>query len=260
MWFHTELLQRVAAYLPAGLLRRFGRTRLGRWLRRRTRGGSSVSRISRGPAAGLLIDSGGVNPGYALGISEPVVQRALQRHLKGRDVFYDVGANVGFFTLLAARLVGSEGHVYAFEPVPATATRLRRNLRLNGFENVEVLEVALSDVSGSLDLGIGDDPLTAAVGVADSHKTELRVEAASIDDLLGRKAIKPPTFVKIDVEGHDPAVLRGMRTSSKRWRPTVIVELHGNSTEVISELTRQDYVIESFSDGGMAHILGLPRA
>jgi hypothetical protein len=94
MHFHIDLLHRVAAYLPVGLLRRSGRSRLGRWLRRRTRGGSTVSRIRRGASAGLVIDSGGVNPGYALGISEPVVQRALQRHLRRGDVFYDGSATV----------------------------------------------------------------------------------------------------------------------------------------------------------------------
>src|SRR5882757_11121436 len=77
------------------------------------------------------------------GTLEPPVQEALRRLLAPGDVFYDIGANVGFFTILGARLVGPQGHVVAFEPVPACARAVGRNIELNGFAHAEIREAAV---------------------------------------------------------------------------------------------------------------------
>src|SRR4051812_19476111 len=130
----NKLLALVIKLAPAGVLRWLGRAQfkvplLRRVLGRITAGAMSGERvIAKGPARGLKIDPTGAHPGYALGTSEPVLQQALVNPLRSGGVFYDLGANVGFFTLLASRLVGPGGSVVAFEPDAQNAAALRENV------------------------------------------------------------------------------------------------------------------------------------
>src|SRR4051794_24190567 len=95
-------------------------------------------RIRRGPAAGLRIRLLDSNIGFVLGTSEYRVQQAISERLTRGSVFYDVGAYVGFYSLLASRCVGPSGHVVAFEPFPQARETLLSNLAENGVTNVEV--------------------------------------------------------------------------------------------------------------------------
>jgi hypothetical protein len=100
--------------------------------------------VRSGPAAGLWLH---LNPrtgtGYFEGGGEPEVQSALQQHLRPGMIFYDIGANIGFFSLLAARLVGKEGRVVAFEADPEIAGRLREHVARNEFGSITVEEKAV---------------------------------------------------------------------------------------------------------------------
>lgn len=89
----------------------------------------SDTTISHGIGAGLLFNSSGAFPSRALGTVETEVQDALAELLRPGDVFYDVGANVGYFTIIAARLVGPEGRVVAVEPQPEAVKRLQHKRR-----------------------------------------------------------------------------------------------------------------------------------
>ena len=90
-----------------------------------------VSTVRQGPAAGLRFGSRNASADYASGRNEATVQEAVAGHLRPGSVFFDVGANVGFFTLLAARAVGPRGHIVAVEPMPENVAALRRNLERN---------------------------------------------------------------------------------------------------------------------------------
>ena len=105
--------------------------------------------VRRGEAAGLRLDTRGAPVFYGIGAAEPEAQALVAHWLNPGDVFYDVGANVGFFTLIGARRVGESGRVVAFEPAPTTRAALERNVRLNGFANVDIVEAAVSDAAGS---------------------------------------------------------------------------------------------------------------
>ena len=98
------------------------------------------ARVEAGPAQGLWLE---LNPrtgqNYLRGGAELTVQKILAERLHPGMVFYDLGANIGLFTLLAARLVGDSGKVFSFEPDPENAARLRRNIQRNGFANVTVV-------------------------------------------------------------------------------------------------------------------------
>jgi predicted methyltransferase len=97
-----------------------------------------VRTIRRGIGSDLKINTKNSSGDYQSGTNEYPVQQVLARYLKTDDVFYDIGANIGFFSLIAARLVGPSGHVYAFEPVPDSILILKENILLNYFKNITV--------------------------------------------------------------------------------------------------------------------------
>src|SRR5687767_9780556 len=147
-------LRWMISLLPADVIRWFGSLQfrlpvvgpLIGWASRRIIAGEGV--IRHGLGAGTRFDATGRNPGFLFGTTDPLEQDALAHYLGPGGVFYDIGANLGFFCVLAARVVGSTGHVYAFEPHPEFARRVKKNADLNGFENVSVIQAAVADHSG----------------------------------------------------------------------------------------------------------------
>ena len=180
--------------------------------------------IIDGPARGLLIDVAGSRPSYVLGTAEPEMQRCLQEHVRPGDVVLDLGANVGFFTLISAALVGSSGQVIAYEPVPTVAGALRHNVALNGLDNVHVVEAAVSDGAGQAQIATNASDQEASL-VNRRGGTTLDVRTVSVDDEVARLSVQP-AFVKIDVEGAEDAVVRGMIRTLRVARPVVVCELH----------------------------------
>ena len=137
----------------------------------------------------------------------------------------DIGANIGYFTALAARAVGSEGRVLAVEADPDTFRLLRTNVEMNGFENVELLPVAAHRRAG---LVTGTrDPTNygghTAYFASDSWQTT-PIQAVRLDDVIA--ADVPIHFIKVDIEGMDHAAVEGLEQTIRRWRPTVLVEFN----------------------------------
>jgi FkbM family methyltransferase len=204
----------------------------------------------------------------AYGNLEISVQEAMLRHVAPGSTFYDVGANLGFFALLAARMVGPEGRVYAWEPAPANAAAIRRNVAINGFENVVVEERAASDHSGRGRLQIVDDQSWSKLEEYGQHPgTEeiLDVELVALDDVVAAGEVPPPDVVKIDVEGAEIAVLAGMEAILREHRPAVICELHETHREFVAHMSARGYRLinlegtEPIEEGGAsAHALALP--
>jgi len=189
-----------------------------------------VLTLSVGPGAGLRFSPGPSTERYGSGSNELPVQEALASLLFPGAVLYDVGANVGFLTMIGARLVGATGLVYAFEPVRTNTAVLRRNLRLNGFHNVVVIEKAVSSVPGREQLILALDSGGAAISVAERPPDAagvMEVEVTSIDEMIRGGGARPPTVVKIDVEGAEIQVLRGMEKTLELHRPAVVYEIDG---------------------------------
>ncbi len=192
------------------------------------------ARVHTGPAAGLRLSLGRASAGYDLGVSEMAVQEFLVGALRPAGVLYDVGANIGFFSLLGARLVGDQGRVIAFEPVPENADAVRRNAALNGFENVFVRDVAVGRACGAVDLVLTRHPggaTLASVGEPPDARGIVRVVAKSIDALMEREDFPAPSVVKIDVEGAEMEVLLGMERTARRVRPAIVCEVDAASRE-----------------------------
>jgi FkbM family methyltransferase len=154
---------------------------------------------------------------------ETPVQEAFRRRLTAGDVGFDVGANVGFLSLVAGAIVGPTGRVVAWEPVPASADAVRRNAAVNGMDWVEVREAAVGAEPGTQTLLEVDEQSWSHLADRGRHprtnvEREVRVEA--LDPLVASGELPPPPLVKIDVEGSEVAVLPGMRRSSRSTGPT----------------------------------------
>lgn len=149
---------------------------------------------------------------------------ATLRGLKPGDVFLDVGCHYGIYSVLASKLVGSTGRVLAVEPHPSTLEVLRENLSLNGSENVQVLSVALTDKTGALALSYNENG-SHRQRASDAISTVQVVRAVSGDELLTNSPV--PTVIKVDVEGHEFAVLCGLkRTLSNSACRRLCLEVH----------------------------------
>ena len=134
---------------------------------------------------------------------------------KEGDVVVDLGANIGYYTLLAARIVGSEGRVYAFEPDPLNFKLLVNNIKLNNFTNVITEEKAVSDKTGTLNLYLDAQDMGAhTLYETDKYKKIVIVESVTLDDYFkGREC--PVNIVKMDIEGAELAALKGMENIIK---------------------------------------------
>jgi FkbM family methyltransferase len=184
--------------------------------------------VEAGEAAGLKIGFP-QNLDFIAGTSERPVQETLVGQLRPGDIFYDIGANVGFFSLIGARAVGAAGRVYAFEPVDENAQAIARNARLNRFDHITVLEVAAGDRDETAPLFVtewdGGASLARSAIKTSERVLERQVQMSRVDDLVETHGLKPPTLVKIDVEGAEMAVLRGMQRTLEDAKPVVLFEV-----------------------------------
>jgi FkbM family methyltransferase len=208
--------------------------------------------VLRGPGRGLRIKAG-ESIIRVSGRGELDVEAALLSILGSGDVFYDIGANVGWYSVLAARAVGPSGSVLAFEPSLENALLAQQNAAVNGLGNVTVVPAALTDhdgwmtfithgsLEGHLDLQDGSGEAGREAGSAGADR--MLVPVAALDTWLALTGQPAPTVVKIDVEGAEVGVLRGMRRTLQEARPTIIVELHGT----------QDLVADELDDAGYEH-------
>jgi FkbM family methyltransferase len=138
-------------------------------------------------------------------------------------VVLDVGANVGFFTVLASRLAGPGGHVYAFEPLPRNLYYLERHVRLNDLTNVSVEGLAIAATSGQAYFRTA--PHSSMGGLRDDGN--FQVTTASLDDLLATGRIRRPDFIKMDIEGAESDALRGSATLLSGSGLTIVLSTHG---------------------------------
>ena len=208
--------------------------------------------IPRGAAKGLRFNSGNENAGYVLGTYEPEVQALLQELVTPGMTVYDVGAHVGFVSILAAKLVGCGGRVVSFEPLAENARQLTHNVRINGFQNVSVREEAAGSAHGVALLQVaavlGHCKL-ASVGAVAGKTGELSVPVRSIDDLVSGGIIASPQFVKIDVEGAEDDVLAGMAGTIALQKPLLLIELHGTNVAIEKRLKSFNYQAVALGTG-----------
>jgi len=157
---------------------------------------------------------------------EPYVTEEFRQLLRPGMTFLDVGANIGYFTLLAARLVQESGHVYAFEPNPGNCVSLRRSLAENGFNHVTVFQNAVAEKAQTLIFsGGGADSNGRIINESEPMAQEFalpRVEAVVLDDVLADAA--RIDVIKMDIEGAEPRAWEGMQQLIAKHRPVLVME------------------------------------
>jgi FkbM family methyltransferase len=193
--------------------------------------------ILQGKLRGFKWMVGSSNHGCWLGSYEHHKRREFERMVAKGSVVFDVGANAGFYTLLASVLVGPLGKVFAFEPLPQNLVYLKEHLRINGIKNVSVIDAAVADCAGVAHF---DEGPTLAMGhlAADGSFT---VNTVSLDQMFRTGKLPPPDCIKIDVEGAEADVLLGAKSLLTALHPTIFLathskELHSTCYELLRSL------------------------
>lgn len=137
----------------------------------------------------------------------------FKNHIRKGNFVVDVGANIGYFSLIFAKLVNMEGQVFAFEPEPQNFELLKKNFSINNYQNIVCERKAVSDKNGNLRLYLSESSGKHSIFRNNAHKNSINVECIKLDDYFEeKKLIDKIDFVKIDVEGAELQVLKGMKS------------------------------------------------
>jgi len=146
--------------------------------------------------------------------------------IKPGDVVIDIGANIGYYTIIFSDLVGSKGHVFAFEPTKHYGTVLSENLALNSTENVTILDYGLSNVETSTEIDIGPSSATmhSPEGYDDVISNE-KIVLKTFTNFVKTNSISRVDFIKIDVDGHEPYFFEGAWDALATHDPIILFEV-----------------------------------
>jgi FkbM family methyltransferase len=183
-------------------------------------------------------------------------ERAAVRFLKNEaglqpgDMVFDVGGHVGYYTILMAKLIGPTGRLITFEPQQKLVEAQRKSLALNEIHWATVMNMAVSDRTGTLKLYQPED--TGRTGAATGHiqaKNVFSIKAVSLDEFAAAEMSKTPRLIKMDIEGGEWLALKGMRLLLSDSKPILLVEMHpqqivalgGNQMDMIDTLSSHGY-------------------
>jgi FkbM family methyltransferase len=218
------------------------------------------------PRMAMLLDPNDLVQSYimAYGAWEPETWNAMSKHLGSGGVFVDVGAHIGYYTLKAAQVVGSQGRVLAIEPNPDTLPILRENVAANHDAMVTVEPVACSDSDTTLELfsaagaNSGESSLSRKnAEQAGALKASYHVPARRLDAIIQACGVLRLDLLKIDVEGAELLVLKGAQETLDRFHPVVTMELE--ESQLISMGTTVAAVTEWLRDRGYTVLTSIGR-
>jgi FkbM family methyltransferase len=235
-------------------------------------------KVAGGDLAGfiILLDMQ-VDKDYWLGTYEPDLQAAVRELVRPGSILYDVGANIGYVSLLLAKAAGEGGHVYAFEALPENAERWCTNIRLNGMDSrLTLTRAAVTRDSGPVHFLVhasgGMGKVAGSAGRDDRYQSGITVQGLSLDEFVYTQGNPPPQLVKMDIEGGEVLALPGMPRILAEARPLMLLELHGPESSRLAweALTAARYeicwmrhgfpVVPAISAmGWKAYILARPR-
>ncbi len=229
----------TAKYLPAPVVREIYRIP---WIAKPLRGvlnraapqGSTEVTIAAGPAAGsqmyLNLQS---EKDYWLGTYEIDLSKALVDLGKPGMVAYDLGANIGYISLIMAIIVGARGQVFAFEALPENLERLKHNIAINDLgDRVRIIPKAVCDQNEELTFLVGPSggtgKATGSAGRIDLvYSEQIKVSGVTLDTFIFEQDHPEPDLIKLDIEGGEVLALPKMQGTLSRSKPIVLMELHG---------------------------------
>lgn len=165
----------------------------------------------------------GVN-GYWLGSFELKKQRVFIEHVKEGMVIFDVGAHVGYYSLLASQLVGEKGYIVAFEPLPRNLYYFKKHIDINSIRNIRIIDAAILDACGEAYFIEGEDSSTGHI----NPDGPLKVKTITLDSIVSSGDISTPNLIKIDVEGAEVQVLHGAYHTLANYHPMIMLATHGS--------------------------------
>jgi FkbM family methyltransferase len=178
-----------------------------------------------------------------LGVYETPASKILEKELKDARLFIDVGAHVGYYTLLASKIAKE---IISIEPNPFNYKLLKINLRINKIKNAYALNIAASNYNGESGIFIPKSKGKIATDESrlDNNISKIKIKVVKLDDLL-LKIGKNPDVIKIDVEGSEMQVLEGLQATLRKGVKCLMIEVHSeeNKAEVISFLKSLGYKI-----------------
>ena len=177
---------------------------------------------------------------FVNGYHRDAVVKLSRELIRPGDTVIDIGANIGLWSMGAARAVGSTGSIHAIEPIAENYARLLSNLELNGFSNVRATQLACSNESGSVTMyrPSYDNSGHPTLGRRDGVDTPVSVTAVTLDDYCDRNALARVDFIKIDVEGAERLVFSGAaRTLSSTEAPAILFEVNEETARKLGSTT-----------------------
>lgn len=174
---------------------------------------------------------------------EPENSELIRKLLRPGGIFVDLGANVGWFTLLASSIVGPEGHVYSFEPQPSIANYLRRTLTLNDLQSrVSFHQAGVWHQSGSMRLAWADN--SENHGASHLMPGDIDASVGTLVDLitLDSLGLKRCDLIKMDIEGAEPRAMQGAEQLLSTCRPVILSELNAGQLAAVTEVKPGDYI------------------
>lgn len=166
-----------------------------------------------------------------IGTYEPETQGVFEKYIKANDIVYDIGANVGYFSLLASFLTGKKGRVYSFEPIKDNMDTLTKHVTLNNINNIKGYNYAIADCNKIIKFTNSENK-SANTYICNSPMFDISptidIQARSLDSLFLEDKLMPPDFIKIDIEGAEFDALKGAQYIIKKYYPVIYVSTHEN--------------------------------
>ena len=159
------------------------------------------------------------------GMFEYASTQIAHRLVKSGDIVVDVGANIGYYSVIFSRLVGPKGHVFSFEPTQYFGRVLKQNLDANSIKNVNVIPLGLSDAPAEMKIQIDGCSATLHVPGGGELLSQESISLTTLDGFVKKHQIPRIDFIKIDVDGHEPAVLNGGWQTIDRDKPLILMEI-----------------------------------
>jgi FkbM family methyltransferase len=187
-----------------------------------------VHRIPFGPLKGRYIYLAfHISPRMYLGIDEPWIAELANKFIRSGHVIYDIGAHVGYTSLLFAEKLNGTGTVYAFDILPSTVENyLKKTLAVNEFDNISVHNIGLGQSSQTIKLPVGPTAMTSIYSTSDQKEHIELCQVAPLDQYIREHQLAHPTLMKIDVEGAEIDCLRGGQEIIRKQNPVMFIEFH----------------------------------
>ncbi len=252
-WLLAVLL--VCVLAAAFLFERRQQSQLRQALQQRFEESPSVATLEIDPAGTIRMflnpDDSIITPRIQRdGVWEPNETHWFTRFIGRGDTVIDIGANVGYYTLLASRLVGEHGRVYAFEPDPIAFALLEQNVRLNEARNVVLEQKAVSNENGSIQLFLApDNKGDHRIYQTAEGRPAIDIDAVRLDDYLAEVDGRVD-FVKIDTQGAEALIIAGMRQTidahpnivmAVEFWPQGLQGLGSDAAELLQQLSAHDF-------------------